>query len=204
MCRIGDQGFISTWRGSCSRTGRIKVMVGKSDIWDLRFFFWFQSNQGVLVLSIPALFDLGQLKIEYSLALIPSFWMGVSYIGNTELFSMELRFVTRKSGKQWVYLLIQEMMLLKVTSVPTLGDSKGSRACCPPVLLSESQLVPEILFPFPGTDWGLECDETPDSEIQGEVSQPWETVEKVFCLRKARICLSLPLNRRQMLISHFH
>lgn len=104
--------------------------------------------------------------------------------------------------RETVYSLIQEM--LKVTSVPTLGDSKGSRACCPPVLLSESQLVPEILFPFPGTDWGLECDETPDSEIQGEVSQPWETVEKVFCLRKVRICLSLPLNGRQMLISHFH
>ena len=180
-------------------------MVGKNDIWDLRFFFfWFQSNQGVLVLFIPAFLDLGHLRIEYFLAPIPSFWVGVSYIRNTELFSMELRFVTRKSGKQWIYSLIQEMMLLKVTLVPTLGDSKGSRACCPPVLLSESQVVPEISFPFPGTDWGLECDETLDREIQGEVSQPWETVEKVFCLLKVRICLSLPLNRRQMLISHFH
>ena len=180
-------------------------MVGKNDSCDLRlFFFWFQSNQGVLVLFIPAFLDLGHLRIEYFLAPIPSFWVVVSYIRNTELFSMELRFVTRKSGKQWIYSLIQEMMLLKVTLVPTLGDSKGSRACCPPVLLSESQVVPEISFPFPGTDWGLECDETLDREIQGEVSQPWKTVEKVFCLLKVRICLSLPLNRRQMLISHFH
>ena len=70
-----------------------------SEILDF-FFFWFQSNQEVLVLSIPALLDLGHLRIQYFLALIPSFWVGISYIRNTELFSMELRFVTRKSGKQ--------------------------------------------------------------------------------------------------------
>ena len=70
-----------------------------SEILDF-FFFWFQSNQGVLVLFIPAFLDLGHLRIEYFLAPIPSFWVGVSYIRNTELFSMELRFVTRKSGKQ--------------------------------------------------------------------------------------------------------
>lgn len=169
-------------------------------------FFWFQSNQGVLIFN--ALYSCsswpGTVKNRVFLASIPSFLVGASYIRDAELFSMELRFVTRKWGKRWIYSLIQERMLLKVTSVPTLGDSKGSRACCPPVLLSESQLVLKISFPFPGTDWGLECDETSDSEIQGEVSQPWETVEEVFCLLKVRICLSLPLNRRQMLISHFH
>ena len=77
--------------------------------------------------------------------------MEVSYIRDTELFSMELRFLTRKWGKQWIYSLIQEITLLKVTSVPTQGDSKGSRACCPPVLLSVS-VGPESFVSLPG-DW---------------------------------------------------
>lgn len=84
-----------------------------------------------------------------------------------------------------------------------LGDSKVSKICHWPELLSESELVPEILPPFPGIGLGLEYDETLHNETQGEVSLLWETVENVFFFLKIRIYFSLSLNGRQMLISHF-